>query len=112
MLIFFSVEIENNNSKNLIISGVYEAPYAEFKLFKNDFKGIVLKDSPSNKSLFLTDDININLLDYSTNSIVRQFVNLSFQNGLTPLINRPTRFFQTSAKCIDQILTNISRILK
>ena len=66
MLIFFSIEIENNNSKNLIISGVYEAPYAEFKLFKNDFKGIVSKDSPSNKSLFLTDDININLLDYST----------------------------------------------
>ena len=45
-------------------------------------------------------------MDYSTKSIGKQFFNLSFQNGLTPLINQPTKVSQTSATCIDQILTN------
>ena len=54
----FSVEIENKNSKNLIISGIYKAPCADFKLFETDFKEILSKVSPSNKSLFLASDIN------------------------------------------------------
>ena len=55
---------------------------------------------------FLADDININSLDYSTSSIVKQFFDLSFQNDLTPFINRPARVSRTSATCIDQILRN------
>ena len=68
---------------------------------------------------FLADDINMNSLDYWTSSIVKQFFNLSFQNDLTPLTNRPTRVSRTSATCIDQILRNsfvdsiiVSRIIK
>ena len=67
---------------------------------------IVSKVSPSNKSLFPAVDININSLDYSSNSIVKQFFNLYFQNGLTLLINRPTRVSRANATCIDQILRN------
>ena len=90
----------------MIISGIYKTTCADFKLFKTGFKEIVSKVSPSNKSLFLASDININWLDYSTSSIVKQFFNLSFQNGLKPLIIRPIRVSRTSATCIDQILTN------
>ena len=62
---------------------------------------MVSKVSPSNKSLFLTGDIN-----NSTNAVVKQFFNLSFQNGLTPLIKRSARVPRTIMKCIDQILKN------
>ena len=79
----FFVEIENKNSKNLIVLGVYKAPCADFKLFKADFKEIVSKFSPPNKSLFLAGDTNIHSLDYSTYSIGKQCFNFSFQKGLT-----------------------------
>ena len=101
----FSIEIENKNSKNMVISGVYKAPCADFKLFKTDFKEIITKVSP-NKSFFLAGDFNINSLDYSTNSTVKQFFNLAFRNSLIPLINRPTRVSRKTATCIDHILTN------
>ena len=102
----FSVEIENN-SKNLIISGLgYRTPWADFKSFKTFFKEILSKVSPSNKSRFLAGDININSLDYSTYSIVKQCFSPSFQNDLTLLINRLTVASGTSATYIDQISTN------
>ena len=85
----FSVEIENKNSKKVIISDIYKAPCADFKLLKTDFKEIIPKVSPSNKSLFLTGDINIISLEYSVNSVVKQFFNLSFQNGEAPLLTDP-----------------------
>ena len=54
----------------------------------------------------------MNSLDYSTNSIAKQILNLSYKNGLTHLINRPTRVSRTSVTCIDQILTNNLVIIK
>ena len=61
---------------------------------------------------FLAIDINMNSLDYSTNSIAKQILNLSYKNGLTHLINQPTRVSRTSATCIDQILMNNLVIIK
>ena len=69
---------------------------------QNDFKEIVSKVSLSNKS----GDRNINSLDYSTNSIVRQIFNFSYQDGVAPFINQPTRVSRPIAICITQILMN------
>ena len=62
-----------------------------------------LKDK---RNIFLAGDFNINSLDYSWNTIVRDFFNLAFQNSIFPVINRPTRVTKTSATIIDHILTN------
>ena len=48
----------------------------------------------------------MNSLDYSINTNVRDFFNLIFQNGIFPLINRPTRVTKSSATIIDHVLTN------
>ena len=40
------------------------------------------------------------------NTNVRDFFNLIFQNGIFPLINRPTRVTKSSATIIDHVLTN------
>ena len=45
-------------------------------------------------------------MDYSRNTIVRDFFNLAFQNSIFPVINRPTRVTKTSATIIEHILTN------
>ena len=59
-----------------------------------------------NKAAFLLEDFNLNVLDYNTNKVVKNFFNLVFQNGFLPLIQRPTRVTRTSATTIDHILTN------
>ena len=54
----------------------------------------------------MAGDFNINFLDYSRITIVRDFFNLVFQNSIFPVINRPTRVTKTSVTIIDHILTN------
>ena len=54
----------------------------------------------------MAGDFNINSLDYSRNTIVRDFLNLAFQNSIFPVINRPTRVTKTSATIIEYVLTN------
>ena len=45
-------------------------------------------------------------MDYSRNTHVHDFFNFVFQNGIFPVINRPTRKTKSSATVIDHILTN------
>ena len=54
----------------------------------------------------MAGDFNINFLDYSRITIVRDFFNLVFQNRIFPVINRPARVTETSVTTIDHILTN------
>ena len=63
-----------------------------------------------NKAVFLLEDFNLNVLDYNTNKVVKNFFNLVFQNGFLPLIQRPTRVTRRSTTAIAYILTN--RILQ
>ena len=43
---------------------------------------------------------------YETDSNIKTFLNLIFQNGLVPVINKPTGVTRTSATTIDHIITN------
>ena len=71
---------------------------------KYKIKTLICKNQ--GKPLFLVGDLNINSLDHSINTNVRDFFNLIFQNGIFPLINRPTRVTKSSATIIDHVLTN------
>ena len=54
----------------------------------------------------MTGDVNRNLLDHRTNTKVKDYLNLIFQNFLIPAINKPTRITKTNATLIDHILSN------
>ena len=69
-------------------------------------KDHIIKNKFQEKPFFLVGDLNINSLDYSRNTHVRDFFNFVFQNGIFPVINRPTRVTKSSATVIDHILTN------
>ena len=46
------------------------------------------------------------MLEHSTNTKVKDYLNLTFQNFLIPVINKLTRITKTNATLIDHILTN------
>ena len=98
------IEIVRKNAKNIIVSCIYRPPRGDSHKFLEGIKTLICKNQE--KPLFLVGDLNMNSLDYSINTIVRDFFNLIFQNGIFPLINRPTRVTKSSATIIDHVLTN------
>ena len=114
-----NIEIVSKESKNEIISCIYKPPRGDAHKFLDEMKGQVIKNKFQEKPLFLVGELNINSLDYSRNTYVCNFFNFVFQNGIFPVINRPTRVTKSSATIIDHILTNTitdshnqSRIIK
>ena len=74
--------------------------------FLEKIEQVVHNGKHSTKSFFLVADLNLNSLDYASSIPVKSFVNLSFENGIFPVISRPTRVTWASATAIDYILTN------
>ena len=100
------IEIVNNNSKNILINTQYRqlaGIYSEFKKYMKDFTN---KIKNNGKDLHIVRDMNLNLLDHSTSSKVKEYLNIAFQNLLIPMINKLTRASKSNATIIDHILTN------
>ena len=103
----FTIEIENKNSKNILIFAVYRPPRGnQSKSKPEEIEQIVHNSKHSTKSFFLVSNLNLNSLDYASSTPVKNFFNLAFENGIFPVINRPTRVTWASATAIDHILTN------
>ena len=99
-----SVEIFDSKQKNIISSTIYRPPSGRMAEFKKIFKNVTLKTR--GRIVYFVGDLNLNVLDYSSNKVVQNFINLTFQNGLFPLINKPTRITRKSSTAIDNIITN------
>ena len=57
-----------------------------------------------NKDIHITGNFNLNLSDHDTNKNMQDFLNLIYQNGLVPTINKPTRV--TIATAMGHSFTN------
>ena len=76
-------------------------PASKIKPFKKHLKAFFEKTQRQNKKLFILGDFNVNSLhytkntvvslDYTKNTVVNFFINLMFQNGSIPVINKPTK---------------------
>ena len=60
----------------------------------------------SDKTLHVTGNFTLNVLDYKSNDKVTKFFNITFEYNLVPVINKPTPFTRTSATAIDYVITN------
>ena len=98
-----SLEIINKKRKNLV-TNVYRPPNGKIKPFKNFFKNLFSRHKRS--VFYFAGDFNLNLLDYETNTKVKNFFNLMFSFNLIPVINTVTRVTKTSVTAIDHIITN------
>ena len=59
-----------------------------------------------NYPIYITGDLNLNLLDYNSNAKVKSYLNIIFTQSFIPLINKPTRISKNNATIIDHLLTN------
>ena len=85
---------------------MYRPPRGNQSKFLEETEQVVHNSKHSTKSFFLVGDLNLNSLDYASSTPVKNFFNLAFENGIFPVINRPTRVTWASATAIDHILTN------
>ena len=76
------------------------------EITKSKIKELAERNKQKQKPLVLIGDLNLTSLDYVTNNHVQNFFNLAFENGVFPVINRPTRITKTSETAIDHKLMN------
>ena len=67
---------ERKNAKNIIVSCIYRPPSGDSHKFLDETETLICKNQ--GKPLFLVGHLNINSLDYSINTNVRDFFNLIF----------------------------------
>ena len=101
-----SIELISKNSKNTVLPLIYRPPDGDFKAFNTFLKDIYSISLKSNKLFYATGDFNLNVLDYNKNEKVTKFLNLTFEYGFVPVINKPTRVTKNTATAIDHIITN------
>ena len=75
--------------------------------FNNDFTNTIFdKLTKENKPSATPGDFNLNLIKYTQNRGVNQFIENSLSNNFIPHTTLPTRITEKSATLIDSIFTN------
>ena len=85
---------------------LYRPPNGQFETFESFLTNFLVKTKNLNKNIHIAGDFNLNLLDHDNNKKVQTYLNLIYQSGLIPTINKPTRVTRKTATIIDHILTN------
>lgn len=111
------IEIEFYNKKKIILGNVYRSPSQglgeisttdQMNIFLEHMQGIIDSIGESNKKAVLVGDFNLNLLNYNSHNITKEFANMLFSAGFLQLISNPTRVgsHNNSISLIDHIWSN------
>ena len=84
------IELISKNSKHTVLSTIYRLPDGDFKAFNTFLKDAYSFSLKSNKLFYAILDFNLPLRDYNKNEKVTKFLNLTFEYGFFPVINKPT----------------------
>ena len=71
----FTIEIENKNSENILISPLYRPPRGNQSKFLEEIEQVAHNSKHSTKSFFLVGELNLNSLDYASSTLVKNFFN-------------------------------------
>ena len=85
------IEIQNENTKNIIIGLIYRPPGLNLASFTYVFSEILTKIASEKKTCYLLGDYNVNLLNYETHVQCNDFLNALYGYSFRPLIDKPTR---------------------
>ena len=95
------------NKKNHLVGVIYKHPTMKYHKFNNDFMNTLFdKLTKENKPSVISGDFNLNLIKYTQNRGVNQFLESILSNNFISHITLPTRVTEKSATLIDNIFTN------
>jgi exonuclease III len=80
-----------------------------FDVFMETFSNLLSSLSDSKTNFFIVGDFNLDVVNYSSNIRVSDYVDLLFSYGVLQIVTKPTRCTSNSATIIDHILTNTSQ---
>ena len=76
------------------------------ELFERFLKEILKKTKNNLKPFHIAGDFSFNILDHDKCSKVHHFLNLLYENGVIPTINKAARVTRKTATAVNHILTN------
>ena len=91
------MELLYEKRRSTLFNVIYRPPNGKIEPFENFLKVLFDKNKNSNKNYHIAGDFNLNLLDEGKNKKVRDFMNLVYQNGMIPTINKPARVTKKTA---------------
>ena len=103
------IEIQSHNNKNFLIAVLYHHPRkrndSEFLKYLMDI--ICSKLRKENKTVLITGDFNITLLNIDSDEYTENFINIMLSNFFQPHILQPTRIINNNkSSLIDNIFLN------
>jgi hypothetical protein len=95
-----------DTDRNIVVGLIYRIPNKDAKSFNKNFGKVLNSIKTENKLSYLLGDYNINLYNFESHSLTRDFLDICFSNNFVSLINKPTRVTKYTATLIDNIFTN------
>ena len=96
------IELESSKN-NIVIGSLYRPPNTSTTNFVESFHTIITTIQRENKNIIIGLDHNLDLLKHQTHKQTRLFLENIYNNGLVPMITKPTRISNNSATLIDNI---------
>ena len=91
-------------NKRFLCLEIYRPPNQNHIEFLEKINEITSQIQSNNyHEVFICGDINLNLLNYGSNTHVQEFIDSMAGYSLTPVISLPTRVTDTAATTIDNI---------
>ena len=100
-----ALDIKKPNSRSFLVSCWYRPPHSPVECF-DIFEECLNKAEDEYKDIYITGDINCNVMSNSPESHTSRLVNLIETHQLSQLINQPTRVTEETRTLIDLFITN------
>ena len=94
--------IENRNYA--ICKVLYRQPKGQIESFEKNLKETFSQIKNLKKQFHLAGDLNLIVFDHEICKKVQQFLNIIYENGMIPIINKPIRVTNKAAIVIGHIL--------
>ena len=100
--------IENRNGKNYLICCLYRRPSSDFYAFNDYLNELLSFPAVSHTHVFILNDFNINLLNYTLHTATNNYVNTLSSKQFFPYVIHPSLLSETSSTLIDNMFSNIT----
>ena len=100
------LECVNTNGKNTLVGIFYRPPKGDPKKFTDEIQKIYANISKENKKITILGDFNMDCLNSQQDKSIEDFYQNIFNNGMVPVINKPTRVTARTCTAIDNIFIN------